>query len=370
MDAPQRLRQSRSTCRRLVFCSFWRRCFRCPCSAGGGHSVVVQDEACEPQTLDELSCIDGPVAGTAEPHNSVFPRACPYGHPHSRSDSEDEGFLSAREEEDDESHQSSAASPPAKVAPDLPMDATEDEVAAFENLRAPSVTPAAVDEICAVAGLDGSNLACRLTARRFAVAHNGDVQKAAQNIKDNQAWLEGMRPRLQRLDACGRPLVFRQGWDRLGHPLLIWNGPQINAVRRSPEEVSLLAAAALEEACAVMEAGEASRIRGMLPAWRLQKVTMILFLPKGSEPDIRQVGKLLRLLQNQYPERLYKALIFPVGRLTPWFWSLVKPFLDARTTSKLVFLQGGDAPRELQDHVAPEQLPSVFGGTLDIPLPS
>lgn len=358
----------------LGYCSCWARCVVWPCSRAAGHAVILQEDGDDAIPHPTANVTSSPAASERGSISvPIAPAACAYGVSQNQLDSEDEGFLSAVEDEEIDvvmPTQKQVAEATVPVAPALSYNATEAEVAAYELLDAAVVTDAKVDEICAKAGLDASSVACRLTARRFAIAHGGSVSKAVANINENCAWRQAIKSTIDGLASLENPLLFRQGWDRLGHPVLILNGQQLHATKRSADEVFLLAAAAVEEACGVLEAGDSLNAGGARPSWRLQKFTMIFFLPNASMPDFRQVGRLLRAFQCQYPERLYKAFIFPVGRMTPWLWRMVKRLIDRRTASKVILLKGGSAPPDLHQHVAPEQLSTVFGGTCDIPLPS
>merc|ERR1711862_1006241 len=119
---------------------------------------------------------------------------------------------------------------------------------------------------------------------------------------------------------------------------------------------------ACEEAIRDVDSGAHFVARGApLPAWRLQKCTMIVYLPKGAEKiNWRTISSVLSLLQKQYPERLYRALIFPCGRGTAWFWSLVKVFLGTRVANKVVFLEGGRRPPVLAEFVDSVHVPERF----------
>lgn len=230
------------------------------------------------------------------------------------------------------------------------------EIAAVEELQLPSVTTATIDHVCALAGLAQEDVAQRLVARRFAVANGGDEGKASQQLRESRDWILQMRPHLATVPVCNNPLMQRVGWDRLGHPLLAFNGLALNRTMRSGDE-------ALRYACATIEDALGTLQEDRLPPRRnIQKASLLLYLPRGSEPDLRKAAPLLRSLQRYYPECVYRLLIFPVSPWTPFFWNILKTFVEPRTARKVVFLEGGSAPPGLAEFVAPEHLPRDFGG--------
>lgn len=245
------------------------------------------------------------------------------------------------------------------------------DIVRHEELLSSKVTDAKVDAVCLAVGLDQTNTCHRLTARRFILGNGGVVDKASQQFLDHQSWRVEIAQKLAAHPAIDHPLFFHRGFDRQGHPLLIWNGPMIKTLGRGPGGATLMAAAVLEEVCRILEEGSHLADHEMTaPEWRLQKFSIIVYCPPGSEPDWRKIREVFNVLQRQYPERLYRALIFPVGRLTPMFWGIAKKFLDPGTEKKIKFLNGGTAPPELLQYVAAEQLPQVFGGMDEHPLPS
>mmetsp|Transcript_30023 Transcript_30023/g.69933 ORF Transcript_30023/g.69933 Transcript_30023/m.69933 type:complete len:370 (-) Transcript_30023:31-1140(-) len=337
--------------------SFFRCC--CRCWRTGDHALLADDvESFPPQRLGAET-----ISPTGEP------RLTGVG-------SDDEGFHSADEGGWDASCPTavgSSATPSMSsgkmVLPKLNEDADDSEVAAYEDMEAATVSSKLIDDICNQVGWDVQDVASRLSARRFAVANAGNMNKILRHINDNKVWLQKERPRFAELPVSN-PLFFQRGWDRRGHPLLIYNGPRISVVRPSPEEMVLYTASVFQGLCDLLESGDYfSKTEGFTPQWRLQKVTMVVFLPKGSEPDWRAVGPVLTVLQRQFPERLYRALIFPTGRTTTFLWGIAKRFLDPRTVRKVVFLDGGEKPDGLLEFIAPEQLPEEFGGRDSTPLP-
>jgi hypothetical protein len=70
----------------------------------------------------------------------------------------------------------------------------------------------------------------------------------------------------------------------------------------------------------------------------------------------------LELYQANYPETLGKCFVINAPPYVPIMFSVVKPFLDEYTRSKIHFL-GRNWKEELLKHIAPDQLPVHWGGT-------
>ena len=67
-------------------------------------------------------------------------------------------------------------------------------------------------------------------------------------------------------------------------------------------------------------------------------------------------------MQSHYPERLFKAFLFNVPMVFRAAWSMISPWIDARTAKKVVFC-GADFQSELLQLIAPESLEQRYGGS-------
>ena len=59
-------------------------------------------------------------------------------------------------------------------------------------------------------------------------------------------------------------------------------------------------------------------------------------------PPLKTTKETISILQNQYPERLYKAFLFNPPGIFSIFWSMARPFLDAVTVAKVNFVYAKD----------------------------
>ncbi|QLQ81844.1 hypothetical protein HG537_0G00980 [Torulaspora globosa] len=99
----------------------------------------------------------------------------------------------------------------------------------------------------------------------------------------------------------------------------------------------------------------------------VETITVLIDFKSYKEPGVisdkmppLSIAKLcLAVMQNHYPERLSKCVMFNI----PWFaWAFLKmvhPFLDPRTRQKAIF----DEPFE--NHIEASQLEAVYNGKLD-----
>jgi hypothetical protein len=100
---------------------------------------------------------------------------------------------------------------------------------------------------------------------------------------------------------------------------------------------------------------QCERLVGMMPA-DVHQMTIVVYSPAGSSFDKALIRRAAGLFTAQYPERLAQLIIFPTGNLAWWFWGLVKPFLPAKTGSKVAILHRSEYYDRLQELIEPAQL--------------
>ncbi|KAH9383779.1 hypothetical protein HPB48_025549 [Haemaphysalis longicornis] len=85
----------------------------------------------------------------------------------------------------------------------------------------------------------------------------------------------------------------------------------------------------------------------------------------ASKSVLDYVTTLMCTFEDNYPERLNKAIVINAPRYFPVFWRIIRPFLTERTANK-VALYGKDEQawrRALLESIEPDQLPQYWGGT-------
>ena len=82
--------------------------------------------------------------------------------------------------------------------------------------------------------------------------------------------------------------------------------------------------------------------------------------------DYDAAKRIIYMLTYFFPERLGICLLVGAPLFFSAAWHIIKPWLHARTQSKILFVQ----PSQLGSHIAPESLPDWLGGTADDECPS
>ena len=173
------------------------------------------------------------------------------------------------------------------------------------------------------------------------------MDQAATMIEKHLAWRAEMLP-----VSGDDPIVVaelekgtfrRVGDDKEGRPVLLFAANLNKSSERVVENV-------IKMMCYVMEEAITSMPEGM------DKFSLILFAPYGTELDIGLVSALASTFQDNYPERLHRLYALPTGMLTRVMWEGVRPFLSTNTAAKVVLTSGGHRPRELEERIPVEVL--------------
>ena len=221
---------------------------------------------------------------------------------------------------------------------------------------------------------------------RFAVARKHKLPAALDMVRAHLAWAKeldlpalrrcsaaevlGVAPeRVRDLDAAFPH--FSVGHDLEGRPVTYIHGVNYAAAQLfaqvSPERVTRYHVWRTERALALMYrrlvAGETPQPPGNLTA----VISVAGMTMRHVDKHFLALIKLLAVVdQNHYPERLGKMYIVGVSRLFFVVWRMVRPWLDAHTASKIAFLTLDDLGK-LQEAIAPQQLPSAYGGSAACP---
>jgi hypothetical protein len=187
------------------------------------------------------------------------------------------------------------------------------------------------------------------TLARFLIARNGDVSKSAPLLQGHLDWKEQNWPILK--EECLKEFsvgrCYVNGFDKEGHPIIVFHTRLHNPSDRDLEELGRMVIYIFE--CAIKR----------LPP-HLNKVTvMINRTGAGSNADIEFMRHFTNIMQNNYPERLYRTIVYPSGFIFYGIWSLVSVFLDPVTRDKVkpvMYLSG------VQEFVEDQYIPSEMGG--------
>mmetsp|Transcript_7809 Transcript_7809/g.17309 ORF Transcript_7809/g.17309 Transcript_7809/m.17309 type:complete len:417 (+) Transcript_7809:64-1314(+) len=190
-------------------------------------------------------------------------------------------------------------------------------------------------------------------ANTFADNH-GNFEDTVANLQKLRTWRQKMLPVEQRSieqRILNHRKLYIMGKDLWGHPVILFMG---NRHQRGDTECNIrLFVHFMEEAIQSMEEG-------------IFKVTLLLCLDEGSQPDLDFISGLRTMVQTYYPGRIWRVIVFPTGVMSGWLWSIASVALDAhsRRMIKLMPAEGGLKTEGLLEYFAPDQLLVEYGGTL------
>jgi len=184
---------------------------------------------------------------------------------------------------------------------------------------------------------------------RFARYQRGNVGKAAAQYEAYLAWSRENLP-VQR-EAIAEVLetgFFQEVPGRAldGSSVALFYGPRFDPKRFSQHDISNCIVYVLTQIFAARERGD----------WRL---SVIFYGPPETPFNLKTVGTIARVVQDNFPETMTNLYFFPVGTMTPFFWRMVKPFLGAEA-DKVHLLEGSRRPASLKDHISQEAIPLEF----------
>lgn len=183
---------------------------------------------------------------------------------------------------------------------------------------------------------------------RFLIARNDDVGKATELLSAHLAWRSEHLPIFK--SSCMNELVkaklYNHGFDKEGHPLVIWKTSRNIAKERDIKEMGDMIIWWLE----YLEANS--------PADK-SKVTILMdrsgYTQANSDLEfIKSFSKVLQVrsnfdiffispitlschncvttyFQDNYPEKVYRVIVYPSGIVFYGIWNIVKFFLDPVT---------------------------------------
>lgn len=66
-----------------------------------------------------------------------------------------------------------------------------------------------------------------------------------------------------------------------------------------------------------------------------------------------------------FPEHIERILLFPAGMILSGLWTIVKPFVDPVSATKVVILCENDIPNCLKEIIDIKELSSDYGGNTE-----
>jgi len=191
-----------------------------------------------------------------------------------------------------------------------------------------------------------------VTLARFLIARNGDIEKSSEMLTNHLNWKAANWPVLKStcINEVKQGKGYVRGTDLEGHPLIIFNTCLHDPNKRDVEELIRCAIFLFETAISQMK-GKICKV-----------CLMINRVSAGSSADIEFFKALSNLLQNNYPERLHRTVVYPSGFVFWGIWQVVQLFLDPVTRDKVkpvMYLSG------VQEYISIDSIPAVMGGNMD-----
>mmetsp|Transcript_30522 Transcript_30522/g.68248 ORF Transcript_30522/g.68248 Transcript_30522/m.68248 type:complete len:403 (-) Transcript_30522:74-1282(-) len=204
----------------------------------------------------------------------------------------------------------------------------------------------------------------RFDAVRYLVARKANVDAAAEMASRCLQWRHSVFPlhreNLRTAMKTGCFFPYRNARD--GTPVVYMRGAYYDNRNTTAEQFVLAAAHSIE--------------------WSLRNnpdeinVTVICHTANVAgapnlPADMAFIRLFVKVLSDNYPERLKRIILYPF----PWYgraiWSVAKCFIDARTQDKALLIAdtGLDLPIELQRFVDPLDVPECCGGLCKDPMP-
>lgn len=188
---------------------------------------------------------------------------------------------------------------------------------------------------------------------RFIIARNGNLEKAKTLLAAHIAWRSATLPinMTSCLTEFNKGKVYLHGVDKQGHPVVVYRSKlQIPSDRNLDEMLKM---------CVWW----AERVISLLPDDKSKVTILVDRSDSGMQnSDMEFVRAMAGVFQNNYPERLCRAIVYPSGLIFYTIWNLIKWFLDPVTQDKVkpVLTLAG-----VQEFIADEFIPLHMGGQSD-----
>ncbi|KAL6984194.1 hypothetical protein U1Q18_017571 [Sarracenia purpurea var. burkii] len=191
---------------------------------------------------------------------------------------------------------------------------------------------------------------------RYLRARNWNVKKATKMIKDTLKWRLEYKPEEIRWDEVAREAetgkIYRSNYaDKHGRTVLVMR-PSCQNSKSTKSQIRFFVYC-MENA--VMN----------LPQNQEEMVWLIDFNGYNlSNFSVKSTRETARVLQEHYPERLGVAILYNPPKFFEPFWTVVKPFLEAKTANKVKFVYSDDpiTKKIMEDLFDMDELESAFGG--------
>lgn len=202
----------------------------------------------------------------------------------------------------------------------------------------------------------------RRTLARFLIARKGSVEVASAMLKASIQWKKENLNSIEDVrNALKAKALFSHSKSKSGTNIIFFRGALYDRSIASTTDYVKAAAHIIDEQF-VNEVSEN----------KPSKVSVLIhtaFVEGGinAPADLGFIKEFVKVLSDNFPERLERLIIYPF----PWFgraiWSVAKTFIDQRTVDKVILLaQGPDGeyacPPKMSEYVDISEVPTVCGG--------
>ncbi|KAK6257401.1 hypothetical protein QUC31_000860 [Theobroma cacao] len=194
---------------------------------------------------------------------------------------------------------------------------------------------------------------------RYLRARNWNVKKATKMLKETLKWRAEYKPEEIRWEEVAHEAetgkIYRSNYvDKHGRTVLVMR-PSCQNSKSTKGQIRYLVYC-MENAIV------------NLPPDQEQMVWLIDFNGFNmSHISVKLTRETAHVLQDHYPERLGVAILYNPPKFFEPFWTVVKPFLEAKTQNKVKFAYSDDlnTKKIVEDLFDMEKLESAFGGNDD-----
>ncbi|XP_031273036.1 phosphatidylinositol transfer protein 3-like [Pistacia vera] len=204
---------------------------------------------------------------------------------------------------------------------------------------------------------DRSSIYCSdASISRYLTARNWNVKKATKMLKETLKWRAEYKPEEIRWNEIAHEAetgkIYRSNYvDKYGRTVLVMR-PAYQNSKSTKGQIRYLVYC-MENAIS------------NLPPDQEQMVWLIDFQGFNlSHISVKVTRETAHVLQDRYPERLGVAILYNPPKFFEPFWTVVKPFLEAKTQNKVKFVYSDDpnSKKIVEELFDMDKLESAFGG--------
>jgi len=188
------------------------------------------------------------------------------------------------------------------------------------------------------------------TLARFLIARNNDREKAYEQLVATEKWRTTHFPILKEdcINELRRNVVYSHGYDKEGHPIFVMATRNNNKNERDLEELGKAALWWFEKTLSKLPEDKS-------------KITILFDRADAGQDsvDMEFSKKMVKVLQDKYPERMHRAIVYPTGFVYYAIWNVFRWFLDPVTANKvqpMMYFSG------VQQFIEDKYIPKAMGG--------